>query len=97
MGSHRHEPSQLVPHGKPTEKLPRSSVAKRARMMGASSTRTFQRFERVLRKDMDLAVAISRGECKIGWAESIVSIPSRHRRFRKWLKAQRAARNTETA
>ena len=43
-------------HGKPTENPPRTSVARAARIMGASSTRTFQRINRVLAADLDLAV-----------------------------------------
>ena len=77
-------------HGKPTENPPRTSVARAARIMGASSTRTFQRINRVLAADMDLAVLmLNHGWCKPGQAEQIIADPALHRRFRRWFKAEK--------
>jgi hypothetical protein len=83
--------------GKPTEKRDRAAARAaglklRMGMSGARSLRTLQRFERVLRKDTDLASAIARGDCTTALAELIVSDPAKHKRFRKWLKEQKATR-----
>jgi hypothetical protein len=74
-------------HGKPTEKPKRTSIARAARAMGASSTRTFQRINRVLAADMDLALLmLQHGWCKPGQAEAIIRDPVLHRKFRKLLR-----------
>ena len=76
-------------HGKPTEKPPRPSIARRAQMMGAPSVRTLQRIERVMAANIELAALILQGRCKPGQAEAIIANPAEHRRFRKWLKAEK--------
>jgi hypothetical protein len=76
-------------HGKPTEKPQRITVADEARRAGVSK-RTHQRIMRVMRKDADLAVLMIRdGWCKPGQADEVIASPRLHRRFRKWLKAER--------
>ena len=82
--------------GKPTEKWPdpadRHAAGLQLRMgiSGARSLRTLQRFERVMRKNMDLARAIRRGDISAAFADWIVSNPRRHKAVRKWLKEQKA-------
>ena len=77
-------------HGKPTEKPRRITLADEARKVGVS-VRTHQRILRVMAADIDLAcMMINHGWCKPGQAEQIIANPSEHRRFRKWLKAERA-------
>ena len=77
-------------HGKPTENPGRTSVARAARMMGASSTRTYQRIMRVMAADMDLAVAMLRhGWCKPGQAEAIIKDPVLLRKVRRMLRSRR--------
>ena len=73
-------------HGKPTENPPRTSIARAARTMGASSTRTFQRIHRVMAADMDLARAMLDGWCKPAQAEAIIKDPVLLRKFRRMVK-----------
>jgi hypothetical protein len=50
---------------------------------------TFQRINRVLAADIDLAVLmLNHGWCKPGQAEQIIADPATHRRFRRWFKAE---------
>ena len=77
-------------HGKPTENPERTSVARAARMMGAPSTRTYQRIMRVTAADMDLAVAmLNHGWCKPGQAEEIIKDPVLLRKFRRMVARSR--------
>src|SRR5262245_7517520 len=82
--------------GKPTEKWRDRAEARaaglrlRMGMAGARSLRTLQRFERVLRKDMDLARAIGQRLVSTAFADRIVSDRRRHKAVRKWLKEQKA-------
>jgi hypothetical protein len=76
-------------HGKPTEKPRRITVADEARRAGLS-VRTHQRIMRVMTADIDLAaLMLEHGWCKPGQAERIVADPVEHRRFRKWLVAEK--------
>ena len=75
-------------HGTPTEKPGRTSEAAEARRAGVS-LRTHQRIMRVMGADMDLAALMLKGWCKPGQAEQFIADPRRHRRFRRWFKAEK--------
>ena len=62
-------------HGKPTENPPRTSIARAARTMGASSTRTFQRIQSLYKKatgdgPQSVTAAIFWAKTRMGWRET---------------------------
>jgi hypothetical protein len=76
-------------HGKPTEKPRKPNTAADEARLGRVSVRTYHRIMRVIKADVDLAVLMGDGWCKPGQAERIVADPVEHRRFRKWLRAEK--------
>jgi len=81
-------------HGKPTEKPERPNVAKRAQMMGAPSTRTHQRIERVMRVP-ELALMIEHG-WKPAQCERVLNDPPLLRKFlREYRRLLNEAKSTD--